>query len=216
MSREKNRVVDLTLTLGEEIPGVDFEQMFTVAKDGWNARLLKLYSHVGTHMDAPHHFEAGPQTIDTIPLDRCVTRAWIADIGQAPARMLIEPRHLGAVEDNLSPGDSLLLKTGWSRHFGSDTYRDDLPRVSLALAQWCVDRKVNILGVEPPSVADVNNLEEVTQVHLALLGGGVIIVEGLTNLDCLQSNPVQFTALPLKLRNGDGSPARAFAVDATP
>ena len=47
----------------------------------------------------------------------------------------------------------------------------------------------------------------------ALLGGGVIIVEGLTNLDRLQTNPVRFTALPLKLKRGDGSPARAFAVD---
>jgi kynurenine formamidase len=46
---------------------------------------------------------------------------------------------------------------------------------------WCVERKVKLLGVEPPSVADVNNKEEPTHIH-AILGEGVI-VEGLTNPD---------------------------------
>jgi kynurenine formamidase len=44
-----------------------------------------------------------------------------------------------------------------------------------------VERKVKLLGVEPPSVADVNNKEEPTHIH-AILGEGVI-VEGLTNPD---------------------------------
>jgi hypothetical protein len=37
-------------------------------------------------------------------------------------------------------------------------------------------------GVEPPSVADVNDLAELTIVHKTLLAGSVVIVEGLTNL----------------------------------
>ena len=102
-----------------------------------------------------------------------------------------------------------------SAHAGRpELYRDQLPRVSTELAGWCVERRVRLLGVEPPSVADVNDLEEVTAIHRILLGHGVVIVEGLTNLGALRQERVLFGALPLKIEGGDGSPCRAFAVEA--
>ena len=81
------------------------------------------------------------------------------------------------------------------------------------LAIWCVQRRVKLLGVEPPSVADVHNLEELTRIHQLLLAGGVTIVEGLTNLDQLRADRVFFRRLPLKIHGGDGCPCRAFAVE---
>ena len=70
-----------------------------------------------------------------------------------------------------------------------------------------------MLGVEPPSVADVNNLEEVTRIHRILLEGGVVIVEGLANLSALTKPKVTLIALPLKIAAGDGAPARAVAIE---
>jgi len=69
-----------------------------------------------------------------------------------------------------------------------------------------------MVGVEPPSVADVNDLAAVTEVHQILLGGKVIIVEGLTNLDQLEGESCTFGAMPLKIADGDGAPCRAFAI----
>ena len=69
------------------------------------------------------------------------------------------------------------------------------------------------LGVEPPSVADVFNLEEVTRIHQILLTGKVVIVEGLTQLDQLSEKQVTFIALPLKIEAGDGAPCRAMAIE---
>ena len=88
-----------------------------------------------------------------------------------------------------------------------------MPRVSLELAAWCVAKKIRMLGVEPPSVADVNNAEELTAVHWVLLKGGVIIVEGLANLDEIHREKVTFMAFPLKVAGGDGSPVRALALE---
>lgn len=62
-------------------------------------------------------------------------------------------------------------------------------------------------------MADVNNRGEVTRIHEILLGGGVTIIEGLTNLEQLTHDRVFFAALPLKLTGGDGCPVRAFAID---
>ena len=208
------RIVDLTLTVRNGMRGVAFEQLHTVAKDGWNTRTLHLYSHSGTHMDAPLHFAAGDGTIDRIPLAHCLVPAWVCDLSQLPPKALIEVEHLGAIADKLRPDDGLLLKTGWSRFIDQPQYyRDNFPRVSRELAQWCVQRGVRVLGIEPPSVADVNSLEEVTLIHRILLSASIVIVEGLTNLAALREERVMFGALPLKIEGGDGSPCRAFAIE---
>ena len=108
---------------------------------------------------------------------------------------------------------SLEVAYAWHASKFTLEVRDGLPRISEALATWCVENRVKLLGVEPPSVADVNNKPEVTLIHKTLLGGRVTIVEGLTNLDQLTGPKVFFAALPLRIAAGDGCPCRAFAVD---
>ncbi|MFL2540789.1 MAG: cyclase family protein, partial [Candidatus Latescibacterota bacterium] len=96
---------------------------------------------------------------------------------------------------------------------GEPTYREELPRISLALAEFLAAKLVALIGVEPPSVAAVDDLEEVAAVHRTLLGAGVVIVEGLCNLDQLTQEQVTFIALPLKVEDGDGTPVRAIAIE---
>jgi arylformamidase len=205
-------IIDLSLTYDPEMPGVSWETAKTLQKDGWNARLLHLYSHAGTHMDAPIHFDAGDQTIDNIPLQDCICRAWMVDADADPkSRMSTDI--VKQYENSIRPGDGLVFRTGWSRYFKTDKYRNELPGISQELARWIVARNIKLIGVEPPSVADVNDLQEVTLIHRILLTGGVIIVEGLTNLHLVKSNPFTFMAFPLKIKDGDGSPARAMAIE---
>jgi len=208
-----SRIIDLTLPLTSGDSGVRIEPARRLEVDGWNATTLCLYSHCGTHMDAPVHFGAGTQTIDAIPVDSLVGPAWVVDVRPVEPRALIEPRHLGTVADQFEPGDSLLICSGWSEYYGRERYRDELPRISAELAEWCVKKKVRMLGVEPPSVVDVNNIEELTTVHRILFEGGVIVVEGLANLTSLSKPKVTFIALPLKIAGGDGAPARAVAIE---
>jgi arylformamidase len=212
------RIIDLTLAFAPGMRGFTSEPRCTVARDGWNASTLAFYSHAGTHMDSQIHFEAGPETLDQIPLERCLGPAWLVNLAGIAPGTLIEVSHLGVVADQFQPGDSLLLRTDWSRHAGDPgIYRNQLPRIGEGLARWCVERGAKMLGVEPPSVADVNNLAEVTLIHKILLGGGVNIVEGLTNLDALApGEEVFFAALPLKIAGGDGCPCRAFAFKGSP
>jgi len=208
------RIIDLTLTVRDGMRGVQFEQLHTVAQHGWNTRTLHLYSHSGTHMDAPLHFAAGDGTIDQIPLEHCLVPAWVCDLPLIEPKALITVQHLGAIAGKLRSGEGLLLKTGWSRFVDQPQYyRDNFPRISRELAEWCVQHGVRMLGIEPPSVADVNSLEEVTLIHRILLTPDIIIVEGLTNLAAVREERVLFGALPLKIAGGDGSPCRAFAIE---
>ncbi|MFZ5828934.1 MAG: cyclase family protein, partial [Planctomycetota bacterium] len=167
----------------------------------------------GTHMDVQVHSNAGDETIDAVPLERCMGPAWLVDLQGIAPKALITVADLGSVAEEFAPDDSLVLRTGWSRFVDEPKWRDELPRVSPELAEWCVEHKARMLGVEPPSVADVNNLPEVVRVHQTLLGGGVLIVEGLTNLEEVRETKFFFAALPLKPLDGDGSPVRAFAIE---
>lgn len=206
-------MIDLTQTMTLEMPGVSWESARTIENDGWNARTLHIYSHSGTHMDAPLHFACGEnETIDQTPLSVCLSTARVVSIDASPS-YLIEIADLGEVANQTQTGQSLLLRTGWSQYAcDASVYRDQLPRISTELAKWCVEKQIKVIGVEPPSVADVNNLEEVTRIHEILLGGGVTIVEGLINLEQLPiGKPFLFGAFPLKVLDGDGAPCRAFA-----
>jgi len=208
-----SRIIDLTLPLAQGMRGVNLEPSCTVEEEGWNATMLHLYSHAGTHMDAPTHFGVGETSIDQIEPDRFMGPAWIAEIAGVNSKSLIQIKDLGVTADKVQPGESLILRTGWSHYVHEPRYRDELPRVSLELAQWCVERKINFLGVEPPSVADVHNLEEVTRVHQTLLVGNVLPVEGLSNLHSIQQERITLIIMPLKITGGDGSPVRALAVE---
>ncbi len=213
---ELMKIIDLSLPVGNSMRGVDIRTAKTIAKEGWNATTLELYSHCGTHMDAPVHFIDGTATIDQQDLSVCVGPALMIDLtrnGPVSDGQLITIEHLEPYHAQIVAGARLLLRTDWHKRYGTVEYRDALPRISVALAKWLVDRQVAMVGVEPPSVADVNNKEELTEVHQILFKGGVLIVEGLANLDQIIQSVVQFIALPLKISGGDGCPVRAIAIE---
>ncbi|MEO1011921.1 MAG: cyclase family protein [Bacteroidota bacterium] len=210
---EGKRIIDLTLPVNGTLSGVSIEPARTLTADGWNASWLRLYSHSGTHMDAPLHFEINPQTIDELPLERLISRAWVVDLTFIRPKEEILVHHVSSSLKGFKKGESILMYSGWSKRLGTDEYRDDLPRISKELAQWMGQKGVNILGVEPPSVADVNNMEEVTEIHTILMENDIIIAEGLTNLDSLTKQEVTLIALPLKFEKGDGAPARIIALE---
>lgn len=208
-----SRVVDLTMSYHNGVNGFSKEIARTKDKDGWNASTLTFYSHIGTHMDSPFHFSVSDQTIDKIPVSDFVGAAWVIDARSVGPKGLITVDHISEeIREKFAAGDSLIIWTGWSQYAWTQKYRDELPRISEALAHWCIDNKVKMIAVEPPSVADVNNLEEVTKIHEILLEG-VVIIEGITNIDKLTSNHVELIALPLKIKDGDGAPARVIAIE---
>lgn len=195
------------------MPGVAVHEARNLEKDGWNAVTIDIYSHAGTHMDAPVHFGVDGPTIDQMPLTRLMGKAKILDLTGILPSAKINVKDLGPLKKILTTGDSLIIKTGWSKFSVSDPgkYRNQLPRLSEELAIWLVEKRLKILAVEPPSIADVNDLEEVTLIHRILFSGQVIIVEGICNLDEIRAEEVEMMVMPLKIAGGDGAPARVLA-----
>jgi kynurenine formamidase len=166
-------------------------------------------------MDAPRHFDVNDGGIEDFTPEQLTGRAWVLKVVVTEGRALLGPDILAPILDRWQVGDSLLLHTAWDHLMTEDydRWRNALPRISVELAEWCVANGVKMLGVEPPSVADVNDLPEVTRIHEILLGGNVIIIEGLTNLNNIKRDLVDLIALPLKIAQGDGAPARVIALE---
>lgn len=209
------KYIDLTLNLESGMRGVSVDVARRIEKDGWNATTFHLYSHAGTHMDAPLHFDRdnGINTIDVIPVERFFVDSYLIDVSRIGDKGLILPSHLGDVIDKIKAGEGLIFKTGWSQYVGEDKFRDDLPRISKELVKWCIDKKVGLIGVEPPSIADVNNPQELTEIHALVLDAGIMIVEGLCNLEAITQEKVHLVSLPLRVKGADGAPARVVAIE---
>ena len=207
------KFIDVTLTYQPGMRGVEFEPAKIFSKDGWNAKTLHLYSHAGTHMDAPVHFEVNDKSIDQVDPARFFVSCYVVDLTGIQPNTEITVSDLGEVGNQIQKEEGLIFRTGWSRFVNEPVYRDGLPGISRELAEWCIKKGISLIGVEPPSIADVNNLEKLTEIHRILLGGDVLIVEGLTNLEKITKQKVQLVALPLKIKDGDGAPCRVIVIE---
>ncbi|MEZ4868696.1 MAG: cyclase family protein [Caldilineaceae bacterium] len=207
----QSTIVDLTLTLYHGMRGVEIRPHTRIATEGYNTTNLHLYSHAGTHMDAPRHFLEGGATIDQWDLQKCIGPALVVDVTHKAPDSLITVADLGSAAEAIGPGARVLLRTDWDAHAELTDFRTHFPRISRELAQWLVDRGVWLVGVQTPSVAALHDRAELTDVHQTLLRGAVVIVECLANLRDLPAQ-ITFIALPLKVQAGDGSPVRAVAL----
>ena len=177
------RIIDLSLTMRPHMRGIAWDTAHTLANNEWNARTLHLYSHATTHMDAHRHFFEQGHSIEHLYLAKSVGPAWVIDVGVLEPCELITVNHLCDGAERIEPGDRVLLPSCWSARIDIPTYRDDLPRISVELSHFFAKRLIALVGVEPLSVAAVDDIEEITVVHQNLLQASIVIVEGLTKME---------------------------------
>ena len=204
------RIVDLSQPVGAGTPVFpgDGPVRVTVLDQGSvNVSRIEFSVHTGTHMDAPFHFFSGAETIDRIPLDRCVGPARIVDLRGIAAGAEIRREHLATRPDSPLRAHAAILHTGWSKQWGAPRYFSEHPCLAADAAQLLVDCGVRLVGVDMPSVDRAPY-----PAHQILLRAGVPIVENLTNLDAIGADLFQIVVLPLKLAGRDGSPVRAVAI----
>jgi kynurenine formamidase len=160
-------------------------------------------------MDAARHFFNNGECIDEVSLDRCVVQAVKVDLTAKKPGDPIEPSDIAPYEDYINKGAGVLLHTGWDKKFPDQSFFSGFPYVSKALADWFVEKKTGIVGMDMPTP----NGTDWKYVHVKMLGAGILIVEGLAKMEELPKDTLfTFYSLPLKLQGRDGSPVRAFAV----
>jgi kynurenine formamidase len=105
----------------------------------------------------------------------------------------------------------VLIRTGWSRHWGTPTYgAAEHPHLTGSAADRLVDLAPTLVGIDSVNIDGTTDGER--PAHTALLRAGIYVLEHLTGLDQLDTPGFELFAVPVKVRGMGTFPVRAFAL----
>ena len=206
-----------------------------------SSEMLTLGGHVGTHIDALSHFSCDGKlhggftpkqsyaggveqhSVDTIePIIRpgvLFDIAGLMGVDALAADFEIMPEHLASCGVEPAAGGIALIRTGWAR-FWEDAARYICggsgsqvvgPGPGVEAARWLSSRGIFAAGSDTVAFEKTPCQMEV-HLHL-LVEKGIHIIECLNMEDLAREGVREFTfsAMPLKIRGGTGSPIRPVA-----
>ena len=183
---------------------------------GWNV-------HGFTHMDSPRHVDPEGFTTDAISLDMTVGEAAVLDLSDVPENTGIARERMAAAGAHLRAGDIAVLKTRWDERadLATPEFWTRAPWVTEEAAIWLREAGIKAVCFDFPQDHCIRFFvtgearppleEQVTHFHL--LKRGVIMFEYLRNTGALRAARSLVVALPIRLPDSDGAPARVIAIE---
>lgn len=208
------KLIDLTHPISPEMPvypGTEppvFVTECVIDEEGFLEKKITLYSHTGTHIDAPAHLIENAKTLDMLPIGHFYGKAFLLNLAHSENRT-IGIGELRPYQNTIRLVDFLLIHTGWSRYWGTERYFSDYPVLSSEAADWLAGFGLRGFGADTISADEADSRD--FPIHKALLKNDMIVIENLANLEKLPTNRFMFSCLPLGFEDADGSPVRAVA-----
>lgn len=203
-------IIDLTHLIEEEMPvfpGTAKPKIIhacTLEIDGFREKLITMYAHTGTHMDAPSHM-LDASNLDDFEANKFIGSAVVIDADNYVVSLETVKMH----EEQIKLADFVLLRTGWDKKWYSNNYFTGFPAISDASASYLSQFNLKGYGVDAISVDHIEN--QAFSVHHILLKKNMVLIENLKNLDQLKTGDT-LCVLPLNIKEADGAPIRAVAI----
>ena len=179
---------------------------------------LSILVHNGTHIDAPRHMIEKGYPVDQIPLEQVVSEAVLINLPHKGANSTVSAKDILDTRVEFGPNLVPVIHTGWTeKMWGKPGYWEQMPYLESDVGDLMVKKGVTAVAMDifpektiwrvplAPGEVWVTN-------HLALLGKGITLIQFVTNLSKIGKDRFFMVALPLKLKGGDGSPARVIAL----
>lgn len=182
---------------------------------GFATRNILINEHGPTHSDAVYEYNPKGPTIDRMPLECFLGPAVCIDLSHVRYDRYIEAQDLqDAVKKSgleIARGDIVLLYTGhYNRNYGTPKWQSEYSGLSRGGAEWLAQRGVANIGVDAPAIDHPDDPEY--SGHAVCGQYGMTNTENLANLDKVVGKRFLYIGLPLKIREGTGSPVRAVAL----
>src|SRR5574339_44435 len=209
-------IYDISLTISPDLPTwpgdpkLELEQIESMDK-GAHANVTRLSAavHLGTHVDAPHHFLNDGRTVEQLPLSVLTGECYVVQLPDGIEAITAEVLDRTEISSDMK---RVLFGTRnshlWAK--GESKFQTDFVAITEDGAEWLVARGVQLVGVDYLSVAPYGDS---VPTHTVLLKAGVVVVEGL-NLSKIMRGFYTLYCLPLKIADSDGAPARAILIQA--
>lgn len=177
-----------------------FDIAFTKEATGSvNIGKLTTSTHMGTHIDAPFHFDNEGETVEQLPLDLYIGKARVIELDGASQ---VGQKELEAFD--LQGVERLLLKT--TKREDLSVFPSQFMTLKADIAPYLQAQGIRLIGVDVPSVDAETS--KTLDAHHTLHAHGIYILENIV-LDEVVPGDYELIALPLKLVGADGSPVRA-------
>lgn len=169
---------------------------------------VHMWSHVGTHMEAPFHYLKDGQDCAAIPLERVVGEGVLVDFADKAIREPITVEDLEERGHDIRQGDIVLVRTGLSHNYRT-VRSHDRPYFPPESIQWLADRGISCLGVD---CSGIEKRDEPSQPsHELLFRHGIPLIEHLANLEQLTLQRFFVVAVPWRVHGLDASPVSVIA-----
>lgn len=162
---------------------------------------LDIDMHCGTHMDAPLHMIDNGKTIEQLLLQRFIGECKVFDLTHVEEKIYKKDiEHL-----NIQKDDRIIFKT---KNAFDTKYNPKFVYIEEDAAQYLVDIGIQTIGIDAMSI---ERDKKGHPTHKIILGAEIGVLEDLQLKD-VTAGTYQLVALPLKIKNAEGSPIRAILI----
>ncbi|MEO0750414.1 MAG: cyclase family protein [Pseudomonadota bacterium] len=223
-------VADLTHSYDETFPtyfgapGIEMEQPFNFADNGFNLITMTLNEHTGTHIDAPLHFSADGNSVDEIPVSTLIAPLCVIDIAakaEDDADAQVTPEDVKAwmaTHGDIPDNACVALHSGWGAKTGGEGFRNadedgvmHFPGFHVEAAQMLID-ETGAQSIASDTLSLDHGPSADFATHYAWLPTGRFGIENIANLDKVPASGATVMIGAPKHRGGTGGPARIFAM----
>lgn len=162
---------------------------------------LEMNLHTGTHMDSPLHMIEDGKNLESIGLDKVITKCRVIDLTDVTEK--ISKINLEAKE--IQKGDFILLKT---KNSTENILEGDFIYLDKAGAEYLRDKKIKGVGIDS---LGIERAQPGHDTHIMLFEAGIVILEGL-RLDKVDEGEYLLFAVPLKIKKVEAAPVRAVLI----
>ncbi len=208
------KIYDISLTISPKLPvwpddpSIEIVQIESMDEGAQaNVSHLSASVHIGTHVDAPHHFMNDGRTTEQLKLDVLIGPCFVVQLPENVEAITAEVLDRISLPLNIK---RIVFGTSNSRYWSREEigFREDFVAVTEDGASWLVEHGILLVGVDYLSVAPYGDS---VPTHSVLLESGVVVVEGL-DLSTVLQGFYELYCLPLKILGSDGAPARAILI----
>ncbi len=168
---------------------------------------IDMVANTGTYVDAPFHRYADGKDLSELPLESLADLEAVVVRADAARGKAIDA---SAFEGRDVAGKAVLVHTGWSAHWNTQSYLNGHPYLTGDAAVHLREAGAALVGIDSLNIDGTHTGER--PVHSDLLAHDIPIAEHLTNLGALPNHGARFFAVPVKVKAFGTFPVRAFAM----
>ncbi len=227
---------DISPLFETNMPGFTLDPPLGIVPDAKNivqnyyfTQILVISEHNGSHVDAPVHIHKGAESIEDFPCDFLIRPYKKYDLTsfnpEAGKNITLDQIKEVESRSGFSPckDDIILLQFGWDKYylpdskklFEKDWYAANVPGITEEVMEHFVRAGIRAIGSDAPSTDNAYTDSKITFMpgqQKYFLPNRILPMSGFVNM---RSAPQEglFMAIPIKIKNGSGSPIRPVLVD---